>query len=276
MPFIFTVIFLITLTTSLLNAAELLSANVYDRSNRTDIMLSLDTPFSGKISMHHQQNIFTLRLTQATTAQSVIKRPQTHYLKTIAISNVVDGLKIVASVTKGTTVKVAKTSDGYGIRLRFIQTTSAPTLTPKESQQPLPTQAPLEISSNYFYVVGALIIMLIALLFLKRFIKSSTTSINKHWFKSIKNEPVTVRFEKQLDKINRVIMIDYDQESYLLLVGSSNILLDKFHENEVVNQNQFDTILADKHDEIHNILQDPSDEPFQIYKEKAAYSYTNE
>lgn len=266
---------LLAFASSVTQAAELLSANVYDRSNRTDLMLSFDTPFSGKVSMQHQGNIYTLMLTQTSTAQNIIKRPQTRYVKSLAMSNTHDGLKIVASITANTGLDIAKTSDGYGLRLRF-QAKPSTSVSSEAPTNTLPTQETLEISSNYYYVVGALVVMLIALLFLKRLLRSNTTSINKHWFKSAKNEPVTVRFEKQLDTQNRVIMIDYAQESYLLLVGNSNVLLDKFHENEVVNQNQFDSILQEKHDELDHFLHEPAQEPLQIYKEKAANSYMSQ
>ena len=40
---------LLILLTSLLNASNLLTYNIYERSDRVDVMLSFDAPYEGKI-----------------------------------------------------------------------------------------------------------------------------------------------------------------------------------------------------------------------------------
>jgi hypothetical protein len=51
-------------------------------------------------------------------------------------------------------------------------------------------------------------------------------------------------------------MLEYGDSSYLLLVGSSNVILDKFHNNEVVKtENDFENILKDKNSELDEFLQ---------------------
>ena len=62
-------------------------------------------------------------------------------------------------------------------------------------------------------------------------------------------------------------------------MGSNNILLDKFNDNKPVTQDDFDTILQNRHQELDDFLQEGNiqeKDPMQIYKEKAAnISYTS-
>jgi len=55
-------IIFILLFISFLNASNLLTHNIYERSDRVDIMLSFDSPYEGKISLKKGVNITTLTL----------------------------------------------------------------------------------------------------------------------------------------------------------------------------------------------------------------------
>ena len=98
----------------------------------------------------------------------------------------------------------------------------------------------------------------------------------KSWLfnpKDENQEDVNIRFSKQIDQVNRVIMVDYGNLSYLILAGNDNILLDKFEDNKPVTNNEFEEILKSRNEELTELLQlnnSKEKEPFQTYKEKAA------
>ena len=91
-------------------------------------------------------------------------------------------------------------------------------------------------------------------------------------------ENVSIRFQKSIDASNSVVMLDFGEQSYLVLMGASNILLDKFTDNKPVTQEDFETILQNRHQELDDFLKEGESvekDPMQIYKEKAAnISYT--
>jgi hypothetical protein len=75
-------------------------------------------------------------------------------------------------------------------------------------------------------------------------------------------------------------MLDFADQSYLVLMGKGNILLDKFTDNKPVNQDDFESILKNRHQELDDFLRvqkhEPK-EPLQAYKERAASMiYSNE
>ena len=84
---------------------------------------------------------------------------------------------------------------------------------------------------------------------------------------------VTIRFQKNINEQNNVVMLDFVDQSYLVLMGSNNILLDRFTDNKPATQDDFETILQNRHQELDNFLKGDDKEekdPMQIYKEKAA------
>lgn len=68
-------------------------------------------------------------------------------------------------------------------------------------------------------------------------------------------------------------MLDYGEQSYLVLMGNGNILLDKFTDDKPVTQDEFEKILQSRHQQLDEFLRVENHshkEPFQSYKEKAS------
>ena len=94
------------------------------------------------------------------------------------------------------------------------------------------------------------------------------------------NNDISIRFQKTLNENNSVVMLDFGAQSYLVLMGKSNILLDKFTEDKPTTQEDFESILQNRHQELDDFLKVESNnsshenkqpkEALQAYKERAA------
>ncbi len=283
-------ILLIFLLPLLLNASKILSYNIYDRTDRADVMITFDTPYEGVIKQSITKSTITIKLQDAKIEASKLKKLSSQYLYSINITPMSGYTQIIASVPNTVKLIASKTSDAYGLRLRFTPKTSTTTRT-QEGLKPtknfistLPTKKNIEISNSYYGVIALLVIGIIILLFIKK--KAITKNVkpksNKWLFKESEEEQesvpamqtdnVSIRFQKKLDNTNNVVMLDFADQSYLLLMGNSNILLDKFTDNKPATQEDFESILQNRHKELDNFLSldDKAKEPLQAYKEKAA------
>ncbi len=269
----------------ILFASRILSYNVYDRSDRVDVMFTFDTPYEGTISQQTQVSKIIIKLDDASIESVKTKQLSSPYLTQITIAPVGTFTQITAHVPANVKLQASKTSDSYGLRLRFskpVATTQAGTT----STNALPTKKAIEISNSYYVVVAILLASLAFVFYLKRKVAKATNPKNsakppkatrKSWLFNSKNEDqedVNIRFSKQIDQVNRVIMVDYGNLSYLILAGNENILLDKFEDNKPVTNNEFEEILKSRNEELTELLQlnnrEKEREPFQTYKEKAA------
>lgn len=272
--------FLLLLLPSLLLASKILSYNVYDRTDRVDIMFTFDTPYEGNLRQSRQSGKIILKLEGASIEAPKLKNVTSPFLSKLAITPIAGETQIIATVPDSTTMQASKTSDAYGLRLRFISantakaTSAATALTPAAATSTLPTKPTDQYEQSYYIVIAILIVGIIILFLLKRKITASTPS--KPWLfsggKQGKQEGVTIRFQKALDQKNRVVMMEYGDESYLVVIGSSNLLLDKFHGNKPVTENEFESMLKDKHQELDSFLQidKQQQEPLESYKQKAS------
>lgn len=286
-------LFLLPLT---LFGSKILSYNIYDRTDRVDIMITFDTPYTGIIKKSTIESKIIIKLEGASIESSKLKQISSRYLNTLSITPMSNYVKIVASIPSNVILKASKTSDSYGLRLRFQNESSAKKQQVTQIQQTnesflssLPTKQDEAVSDRYIIVVSLLIIGVIILLVIRKKITPEHMLKNKEkltkqksWPFNIKNtniktppkqssddtNSVSIRFQKDIDGKNSVVMLDFMEQSYLVMMGSSNILLDKFNEDKPATQEDFESILQDKHQVLEEFLS--TDDKTKAYSQKAS------
>ena len=292
------ILFLLPLS---LFASKILSYNIYDRTDRVDVMITFDTPYTGTIKQSVSSGKIAIKLSDASIESTKRKQLSSKYIKSLSITPMSKYTKIVASVPKDVVLKASKTSDAYGLRLRFISKSSTSKNSiysggsKHNSLSSLPTKKGDDISSSYYIVIFIMIVGVVILFIIKKRIAPNSIQskkpkkANSSWlFKDNKqtdskdnavarqSDDVSIRFQKTIDEQNSVVMLDFGEQSYLVLVGNSNILLDKYTDNKPSTQSDFDTILQDRHKELDDFLHNKEaiskekKEPLQAYKERAA------
>ncbi|MFT7860810.1 MAG: hypothetical protein ABXS93_07720, partial [Sulfurimonas sp.] len=111
--------FLLFLLPLSLFGSKILSYNIYERTDRADVMITFDTPYTGVIKQSKGRSKTLLKLENTSIESTKVKKVNSKYLKSLTITPLLGYTQIVA-VTPGSTKLIAsKTSDGYGLRLRF-------------------------------------------------------------------------------------------------------------------------------------------------------------
>ncbi len=294
---------------SILNASKILSYNIYDRTDRADVMITFDTPYDGVIKQSISKSKIIIKLSDTTIESSKIKKVSSKFLHSITITPMSNFTQIVASVPPSIRLIASKTSDAYGLRLRFTNSIAKNSSSKNTSQTPtnplasLPTKKSDDMSTSYYIAVTILIIGILILFFIKKKIAGKNIK-NKQapWLfqenqSSVQNaeseatntstptktdktsNDISIRFQKSLNENNSVVMLDFVEQSYLVLIGNSNILLDKFTDDKPHTQEDFESILQNRHQELDDFLRVDSresnstnkpKEALQAYKERAA------
>lgn len=287
---------------ALLFGSKILSYNVYDRHDHVDVMLTFDTPYEGVLRQNRQGDVIVIKLEAATIDTPVSKVITSDFLQKFSITSSADQIQIVANVPANVLLQASKTSDSYGLRLRFNPPAASPLAgntggqnTDKTST--IPTKQGNEFEQSYYVVIGILVIGIGILFWLKQGIAKKTLRMREEpktpWFfntdkksnpivssntslaNSLEGGGVHIRFQKTLDSSHSVAMLDFGTQSYLVLLGNNTILLDKFQDNIPISQNEFETMLKSKHQELDGFFQlgTTQDESFDSYKEKASGGY---
>lgn len=281
---------LLFLLISYLNASNLLTYNIYERSDRIDLMLSFDAPYEGRIFQKRGENITILTLNDLSYDKLIEKNINSNIMQAISIEPNKDSVVITIKSDKNVAVIASKTVDGFGLRVR------AKPITIKEAQSPLNnTQSTQQeeaqnslnavlgqdtneiIDARYLSVVGVLFVMLLFMLWVKRKLNTQTSKIQNNkssWLfnktqKNALSQEVIVLHKKAIDQQNSVVLLEFDGKKYLVMTGNSNLLLEKFSTDEIKNDNDFEKAFEENRKKLDDYLR-LQDNGMDKYKSKAS------
>lgn len=249
-------------------AVSLLSYNVYERTDRVDIMLSFDAPYQGQIYSKRENNTTSLILAELSFNETIHKQINSQIINELSISPIKSSISISLSSNEPIVLSASKTTDGFGLRIRATSkqaSTQAKPVTTAQTQ--ITEQASSTIAQEkdedfigwrYMVVIGFLCIMLIGLLVFKKYIlnggNGSMLSKRSAFLDKLElKHGVETIYERALDGQNKVVLLEHNSHQYLVLVGSTNILLDRFGK-DIDSEDDFSAVFEQNRNRISAML----------------------
>ena len=296
--------------------SNLSTYNIYERSDRVDIMLSFDAPYSGTILQERKDGTITLLFKDLQNDQNIEKSVNSSILQELLFEPRGQNLALVIKSDAQVAVSASKTTDGFGLRVRVTpenaaNLATATALSPQETRENITdasnlssdkqnaanlaaasAQSPgLNLSSQngdvnfmtqgisdmidyrYYSVLGVLALLLIVLLFVKARLKNKQKTLKTKrengWFEKVKSdEGVDILYEKPLDNVNKVVLFQHLDRRYLVLTGASNVLLDKFGEEKMTSEQDFQTFFEENQKKLNAYIENR--QTLDAYKDKAS------
>jgi len=268
--------FILLFLISFANSSNLLTHNVYERSDRVDVMLSFDSPYEGKISKKREKNITILTLSDLTYDKLIEKNVNSNILQAITISPNKDSINVILKSKNSIGVIASKTVDGFGLRIRTKPTTKTQRKQTNSTiatniKTPLSTKPSEDlVDGRYLSVIFLLSIMVVFMFWLKkRVIKKNEKVKNQNsWlFKADEKNrisgEVSVLHQKQIDSANSVVLLEFENRKYLVMTGSSNVLLEKFSQGDIKDDGDFEKAFEDNRKKLDEYLKIQKQEEMQ-------------
>jgi len=268
-----------------LYAIEIVNYNIYDRTNRVDVMLSFNAPYNDEIVEKKTDNLLVVTLKNVLIKNKGRKHLANKFLTFIDLKNNATDSKIYCSIKNDTQLNVSRTIDKYGLRLRFSfnkekkKNTNIFNTNQDQSLQTLLNKKN-EIGFNQYLIVILFILFGIGLmLFFKTKSKQIGMPNNKNWLFDKKDDLPTynfnIKFEKPIDKTHRIALLEFNNNFYLVILGTSVTLLDKYDNNlQPKNNDDFQELLKENQKMLDDFMQLKTSQQEQngleSYKEKAS------
>ena len=294
--------------------SNLSTYNIYERSDRVDIMLSFDAPYSGAILQERKDGAITLLFKDLQNDQNIEKSVNSSILQELLFEPRGQNLALVIKSDAQVAVSASKTTDGFGLRIRVTpenaaNSAAATALSPQETRENITETTNLSGDQNvsnltssaqgtglnlgaqsgdvnfmtqgmsdmidyrYYSVLGVLALLLLVLLFVKAKLKNKQKTIKTKrengWFEKVKSdEGVEIIYEKPLDGVNKVVLFQHLDRRYLVLTGTSNVLLDKFGEEQMTSEQDFQSFFEENQKKLNAYIENR--QPLDAYKDKAS------
>lgn len=294
--------------------SNLSTYNVYERSDRVDIMLSFDAPYSGAILQERKDGAITLLFKDLQNDQNIEKSVNSRILQELLFEPRGQNLALVIKSDAQVAVSASKTTDGFGLRIRVTpenaaNSATATALSPQETRENITETTNLSGDQNasnltssaqgaglnlgaqsgdvnfmtqgmsdmidyrYYSVLGVLALLLVVLLVIKAKLKNKQKTIKTKrengWFEKVKSdEGVEIIYEKPLDDTNKVVLFQHLDRRYLVLTGTSNVLLDKFGEEKMTSEQDFQSFFEENQKKLNAYIENR--QTLDAYKDKAS------
>ena len=294
--------------------SNLSTYNIYERSDRVDIMLSFDAPYSGAILQERKDGAITLLFKDLQNDQNIEKSVNSSILQELLFEPRGQNLALVIKSDAQVAVSASKTTDGFGLRIRVTpenaaNSAAATALSPQETRENITETTNLSGDQNasnltssaqgaglnlgvqngdvnfmtqgmsdmidyrYYSVLGVLALLLVVLLFVKTKLKNKQKTIKTKrengWFEKVKSdEGVEIIYERPLDDTNKVVLFQHLDRRYLVLTGTSSVLLDKFGEEKMTSEQDFQSFFEENQKKLNAYIENR--QTLDAYKDKAS------
>lgn len=208
-------------------AAELISYNIYDRNDRVDLMLSFDSAYNGKISQKKEKDLTLLTFTDLKYSKEELKDLNSQLVNKVSISSKSNNTYIILQNKQDISLNISSINDKFGVRIRALEKGKDNTLVEQniinsnanEELMPKPKSTSLEgyDYTNYILVMLVLMALLIVLWWIKRTMSFRNSGVSRDF---------RIVFQRFLDKNNQLIVFEYANKRYTMIMGNSNIVLD--------------------------------------------------
>ena len=241
-------------------SVELVGYNIYDRNDRVDLMLSFDRAYNGKISQKKEKDLTLLTFSGLKYSKEELKELNSQLVSKISISSKDDNTYIMFQNKENINLEVSSINDQFGVRIRALgqeitTQTIAPKLNSTQELMPKPKNTSLEgyDYTNYILVMLILIVLFIVLWWFKKIILYKNNGSSRDF---------NMVFQRFLDKNNQLIVFEYANKRYTMIIGNSNILLEnvdipkdqktKYGENA---EEKFDSFFEENKKRIQNLIE---------------------
>lgn len=85
-------------------------------------------------------------------------------------------------------------------------------------------------------------------------------------------EGAVIRFQKPLDRQNRLLLLEFEGRQYLIVVGSSNLLLDRFtgEDEKIEDSESFTSLFEANKKQLDHFLKENHPDAYEAFKANAS------
>ncbi|BAF70302.1 hypothetical protein [Nitratiruptor sp. SB155-2] len=242
-------------------ATMILNLNVKETKRGIDLLLNFDIPFDGKIIERHEKDKTILYLEDVkilTPWQKKLHNPNVYQIDVLPAKN---GSNVIIYSTKKIKLRAAKSKDGFSLKIEIY----APTQTlAKTVHKSTDTGIWILIS------IGGFVVLIMLAVAIK--LSSANKVAKKKVIVPKQEEEFTIKFEKPLDEHNKIALISFKGIDYLVLIGSTNVLLGKYKEGEIESMEAFESAIENHNIEPTKQIQEKEEifTTIEEYKRKAS------
>jgi hypothetical protein len=213
----------------------ILNLNVKEKPNRVELILNFDTPYELPLVKRKAKDRIDIVLKKVKLLAKWQKKLSSPFVYQIEATPLKNATLISFYTTNDPLFRAARSKDGLSLKLLLL---------PKKSVEQK-KEGSFAFNINWQKILlwaGVAIAAIIALFLLLRIIGSGGRVRESKRIVVQPQEPneFQILFEKPLDEHNKIALISFKDINYLVIIGSTNVLLGKYKKGEIESHEEFE------------------------------------
>lgn len=248
-------------------ATSLVSLSVAEKEGGVELVFTFDSPFEGQLEQNatvlnvHGALLDTKR--EITLANNMIGR-------IVIDRSEPEGFFVLFESNATLTLRASKLSDGYKLQLFAVAAKSQPQESAQAAQLPMIGKDTPDLGWRYVVVILFLSVLAFGLFVLKRrLVRGGAGSVFTLPKKS--NDGIVILRQNHIDPKNKLVLIEFEGVRYLILVGNTNVVVDKFYTAQAQGESEpFGVVMRENERRLAEFLQssDPSLDGYRLKAEE--------
>ncbi len=259
------IVFSLLLTLQLF-ASMILNLNVKEKPQRVELLLNFDTPYQYPIVKKRAKDRIDIVLKKVKLLAKWQKKLSSPVVYQIEATPLKNATKISFYTTDNPLFFAARSKDGLSLKLTLKPANAAQ----KENQN---TGINIDWKRVAYWMGIAAAILIVLYLLLRLLSSNSKVRLSKRIVVQPQEQgDFQILFEKPLDERNKIALISHKGINYLVIIGSTNVLLGKYKEGEIETHEDFERAIENQ-DIVKAMEPKPEDEIFttiEEYKRRAS------
>ncbi|BCD61918.1 hypothetical protein NitYY0826_C0785 [Nitratiruptor sp. YY08-26] len=220
-------------------ATMILNLNVKEQKNSVELLINFDVPYEGKIAQKRESDKIILFLKNVKILAHWSKKLNNPFIYQIDVVPAKSGTQIFIYTVEKIKIYASKSKDGFSLMLKFKRpgTSSSAQLSKGFFSNINFAKIGLWVGIGLF---GVILIFIV----LKLLNQNRTRKTKRIVVQNSDNEEFAIKFEKPLDAHNKIALISFKGINYLVIIGSTNVLLGKYKEGEIESHEDFEKAIA--------------------------------
>jgi hypothetical protein len=270
-------------------AANMLSMSVNENNELVEMNLAFDSAFEGAIEQNATDKNVTLKISGISIDSKKDLSLSQNWLvgRAVMTKDGATGVYLTLETKKEVAIEALKNNDGYKLQLKLTPKPAATDVNVTSNKmaataKPVTNTSEPEFGWRYIVVVSFLTFLVAIMFYIKKKYTgrkpAEAKATKESWLlpkdfkaKDIPSDEVNIITQSFLDPNNKLMLVEYNNIKYLLLVGSTNVVVDRYYgEDAQIEGNDFKRIMAENERKLSEFLKPQAKiSEFDAYRSKA-------
>lgn len=199
-------------------------------SDNIKLVMNFDKTFDGTIEQNQTTKGLLLTISNLNVEQRKDFTFENSFIQKAVLAKIAQNQAVLfIETTNPINTNIVKTTDGQ--KITVVATQKAVPRADIEAVEPMKDNTWDILGWRYAVVIVFMIVLIVILLIVKKKMLGNPQGTISNMLSKVQSDELKIVTQRFIDNTNKLVLLEYEDAKYLILVGNSSMVIDKFYDN---------------------------------------------